>query len=649
MLSRQITIDRKQLVVCGSLLLMTLLVFGQTIRHEFINLDDSVYVYANPLVWNGLTVPSVAHAFTSGRASLWVPMTWISLMADWNLYDVHAGGYHLTNVLLHAATAILLCLALQQMTKRLWPSLFAAALFAVHPLRVESVAWITERKDVLSGVFFMLTLMAYVAYARRPFSLVRYALALVLFALGLMAKPMLVTLPLVLLLLDYWPLRRMNSRERPHDPTVGRWWNRVPVVVWLLVEKIPFLILAVADSVVTMLVQANAVTVGERLRVWGRVGQVATSYVFYLYKFFYPVNLAVVYPRRPENLPLGEVLAALAILAAITVAALLARRRCPYLIVGWLWFLLMSLPMVGLVRVGITVVTDRSTYLPQIGLAIALAWGAADLCGGSQRRRWVCGAAAGLVLAVAMALAFRQTSYWSDSETLWMHTLQCTSKNGVAEMDFGNLLLEEGRYDEALVHAKNAMALLPDMPQPYLAMGRIAMFHGDLDQAEKYLSRAVKIDPRFTLAYARLGLLLHQRGRFSDAIGMFNECVKIDPWNCEAWLDIGRCLKALGNTKDATLVFQQVARFSPEYASSLVRLGLTLAGRGRFVEAAENFQRVIDVFPDRIDARLGLAQVLAAQGRTKQALAEYETVLKIAPNEPEARQSIARLRSKIAK
>jgi protein O-mannosyl-transferase len=652
MLSREITINRKQLIVCGSLLLITLAVFGQTIRHEFISLDDGSYVFTNPLVWHGLSGSSIVQAFTSGRLALWVPMTWISLMIDWNLYDVHAGGYHLTNVLLHATTAILLCLLLQRMTGRLWPSVFVAALFAVHPLRVESVAWVTERKDVLSGVFFMLTLMAYVSYARRPFSLARYVLTLMLFALGLMAKPMLVTVPGVLLLLDYWPLQRMTSRTGQHDPATIRWWHRVPLAVWLIVEKIPFCILAVADSVITVLVQDRTLTVGERLHFAGRIGQAAASYVFYLSKFFYPIDLALVYPRRADSLPLYEVLGALALLAAITVAAVLARRRCPYFLVGWLWFLVMLLPMVGLVRVGITGVADRCTYLPQIGLAMVLAWGAADLCGASQLRRRICGTAAVLVLAIAMVLAFRQTSYWCDSETLWQHTIDCTSDNAVAEMYFGDMLIEEGRYDDALVHVKAAMALLPYMPQPCFAMGRIAMFRGELARAEDYLSLAVKNDPSFTPAYARLGLLFYQRGRFSDAISNLEQCVAADPQNCEVWLDIGRCFMALGKTKDAKAVFLHVAHLSPDCASSLVRLGLILASRHRFVEAIENFQRVIDVFPRYVGARLSLARVLADQGRVREALAEYEIVLKIDPNEPEASQAVASLRraqSEIAK
>ena len=253
----------------------------------------------------------------------------------------------------------------------------------------------------------------------------------------------------------------------------------------------------------------------------------------------------------------------MALLAGVTVAAILARRRFPYLIVGWLWFLVMLLPMVGLVRVGITVVADRCTYLPQIGLAIALAWRAPICVALARRRRWIGGAIAGLVLMVAMVLAFRQTSYWCDSETLWKHTLRCTSQNAVAEMDFGDMLLEEGRYDEALVHAKTAMALLPNLPQPCFAMGRIAMFRGDFARAEEYLSLAVKNDPRFMPAYGRLGLLLYRRGRFNDAMSMFAKCVAGDPQNCEAWLDVGRCFKALGNTKDAKLAFQHVcAAFS---------------------------------------------------------------------------------------
>ena len=400
------------LVVCALLLLAVATVFGQTLRHGFVSYDDNEYVYENPQVSHGVSVQGIVGAFTQSHASNWVPLTWISLMVDCQLHGLSPGGYHLTNVLLHAATTVLLCIVLCRMTGRVWPSALVAALFSIHPLRAESVAWVTERKDVLSGLFFMLTLAAYVRYVRRPFSPGRYLLVAFVFALGLMAKQTLVSLPFVLLLLDYWPLHRVHSAAREDTPVLdGRRSRRFAIPWHLVVEKIPLLVLVAVSRLVTLWVQGEALAPNEHLPLWWRMSNALISYVGYLGQFFYPLGLAALYPRPGLALPLWSVCEAFLILASVTVVVFLLRRRCPYLLMGWLWYLGMLLPVIGLVQVGIASMADRFTYLPQIGLCIAVVWAVADLCRSRSCHGRVCGAASVLVLAVLMGCAWRQTCF----------------------------------------------------------------------------------------------------------------------------------------------------------------------------------------------------------------------------------------------
>ena len=404
--------------VCGLLLLAVALVFGQTARHDFIHqYDDADYISENPQVARGFTAQGIVWAFTHFHSNNWHPLTWLSHMLDCQFYGLkHPGGHHLTNVLLHAASAILLFLVLRQMTGDLWPSAFAAALFAIHPLHVESVAWVAERKDVLSGLFFMLTLAAYTGYVRRPFSLLRYLLVTVLFALGLMAKPMLVTLPFVLLLLDYWPLGRVRSRAgtcsgyRAGGREKTRRWRRRPW--WLIVEKLPWLVLAAASCVMTYLAQGTAVVDSQRLPlprgspmpwfptspIWG------SSSIRWGWPCSIPIGKAI------RTTPLWKIFGSLVLLVGISLAVLACRRKCPYLPVGWLWYLGMLVPVIGLVQVGGQAMADRYTYLTQIGLYMAIAWGAAHVVGSWPYCRWPFAAVSALVVAGLMGCAWQQTS-----------------------------------------------------------------------------------------------------------------------------------------------------------------------------------------------------------------------------------------------
>ncbi len=398
--------------ICGFLLCAVFLVFGQTVRHEFIDFDDDLYVYQNTHVTQGLTAQGIGWAFTARVANNWHPLTWLSHMLDCQLYGLNAGGHHLTNVLLHATNAILLFLLLGRMTGALWRSAFVAAVFAIHPLRVESVAWVAERKDVLSGLFFMVTLWAYVGYVRHTFSLRRYLTVALLFALGLMCKPMLVTLPCVLLLLDYWPLGRLAAKGANGAGLANDMQSPRPASpLRLIVEKIPLFALAVASCVVTPLAQGIAVATTEQLSLSSRVANALVSYVVYIGQVFYPLGLVPFYPHPKDGLPIGSVAGAALVLSAITIAVVVLRRRCPYLFVGWFWYVGMLVPVIGLVQVGMLAMADRYTYLPQIGLYVALTWALAELAPVWRYRRWAYGIGASLVLLGFMGATFRQTSF----------------------------------------------------------------------------------------------------------------------------------------------------------------------------------------------------------------------------------------------
>src|SRR3972149_1432137 len=539
------------LAVSGFPLLAVLIVFGQTLRHDFVNYDDRLYVYENPYVTHGLTTQGIVWAFTSKHASNWHPLTWLSHMLDCQLFGLAPWGPHLVNVLLHAATAILLFLVLRRMTGDLWPSVFVAAVFAVHPLRVESVAWVAERKDVLSGLFFMLTLWAYVGYVRHPFSTARYLRVMLFFALGLMAKPMLVTLPFVLLLLDYWPLGRMTplAAENRNNRWGGsctatpgatvqlspqRIFSIPPQRIFsfsmrLAMEKVPLLVLAAASCAATLWAQSEAIAVNEHIPLSLRMGNAVISYVAYLVQLVYPAGLAVLYPFPESDLPMWKVAGALLLLAAICGGVVALWRRCPYLLVGWLWYLGMLLPVIGLVQVGLQAMADRYTYLTQIGLCIAFAWGVAQFTQSWPYRGWVCGIASALVVATLLGCAWQQTSYWRDNQTLWTHTLACTSKNYVAHNNLGLAIADVNRLQEAIEHFQQAIRFNPKYPEAHNNLGFALLLTGQFQTAIKHCEQAVQLKPDFPEAYNNLGIALLQAGQAEEAMKNFKQALYLKP------------------------------------------------------------------------------------------------------------------------
>jgi tetratricopeptide (TPR) repeat protein len=517
-----------QLAVCGFLAVAVLVVFGRSLRNDFVNYDDNDYVYRNAHVSAGLTWEGLKWAVVSNCAANWHPLAWMSHMLDCQLYGQWAAGHHLTNLLLHAATAILLFLVLQRMTGALWPSACVAALFAIHPLRVESVAWVAERKDLLCGLFFVLLLAAYTAYAARP-SWWRYALVLAMYGLGLLSKPMLVTVPLLLLLLDYWPLRR---------------WGRG---AWLFWEKIPLLALAAGSATMTLRAQAQVAAIkGLAELPWSwRAGNALLSYVVYIKQMFYPLGLAVYYPHPARTITAWQTVGAALILLAISAAAVALVRSRPYLIVGWLWYLGMLVPVIGLVQVGAQAHADRYTYLPQIGLYLMLAWGAADLPLPNSWRRPLLASLAALVMVALMGCAWVQTGYWRDSETLWRHALDCTDRNDVAYNNLGLLQHDANKIDEA-----------------------IACY-----------CRAVEINPAYFLAWNNLGLNLLSQGKTAEAIDCFQNALTANPNYAESHNNLAVVLNRLGKEDEALAHLQAALAADPQHALARQNLDALLRAR----------------------------------------------------------------------
>jgi tetratricopeptide (TPR) repeat protein len=576
--------------VCIVLAALTWAVFGQTLRHDFVNYDDPRYVYQNTRITSGFNIAGVAWAFTHVHSENWHPLTTITHMLDCQLYGLKPGGHHFTNVLLHTVGVILLFLVLRQMTRALWRSAFVAAVFAIHPLRVESVAWVAERKDVLSGVFFMLTLLAYVHYTRAP-STWRYLMVAFVFALGLMCKPMLVTLPFVLLLLDYWPLRRITDKRS----AVGR------QLLSMFLEKVPLIALSAVSSVITFLAQRGALGWTEQLPMLARVNNALMTYVVYMLQMFWPSNLAVFYPHPENRLPAWQITLALVVFIGITTAALILRKKAPYFITGWLWYVGMLVPVIGLVQVGWQGHADRYTYLPQIGLYIAGTWAVADLSASSRRRRILLGAAALLVIGALSCSAWIQTSYWRDSETLFTHALAVTRQNDVAENNLGIVFLQRGQLDDAISRLQAAIDLRPENGPAHNNLAKALLQKGRVAEAMVHYRKFLAIEPQNVEARNILGTALIQQGRIKEAIQEWQDALAIEPENGNAasnlaWVFATCPDESIRDGRRAVELAEKAMRLSAGKIPMVLRvLAAAYAENGQFSQAIERAQRGSDL------------------------------------------------------
>ena len=607
-------------IVVGLLLLAVAAVFSQTLRFDFVNYDDDFFVYNNPHLAGGLTLAKIGWAMTTTYCSMWGPVTWFSYLLDCQLYGLdHAWGYHLTNVLLHAVTTLVLFWTLWRMTGDLWPSAVAAALFAIHPLHVESVAWIAERKGLLGGMFFVLTLAAYVRYVQRPFSWRNYLLMIVFFVLGIMSKPVLVTLPFLFLLLDYWPLGRIRrgagdgGRGTGTPVASGQWLVAsekpqadsnpqspipnppAPGLRQIILEKLPLLALAVASSASAPLTQGAAVVPFDVLPMPTRLANAVVSYAAYLIQFFWPAGLTPLYPHTGECPPVWQLASAGSLLAAISVAAIVFRRKCPQCFVGWFWFVGTLVPMIGLVQLGSHVRADRYTYVTQIGLTIAVIWSVAQIAAAWPRCRRACGATAVAVIAVMMGLAWQQTSYWRDSVTLWTHALECHPRSIIAHANLGVGLERKHDYAGAEREYRETIRLNPDAYDARNNLGWVLLQRGETAEAIKHFARVLDGNPKHILARNNLTVTLINCGRAAEAIPLLRETLEFYPNSADAANSLACILAERGNLGEAISYFRRALTASPNDARITCNLGKALYRQGKTAEAVELWRRAVTI------------------------------------------------------
>ncbi len=613
--------------VAAALAIAVLAVYWQVQHHGFVDYDDPDYVTENPVVQQGLTTAGARWAVTTFHASNWFPLTWLTHMLDCELFGLAPGGHHFTNVLLHVASTLLLLAFLRRATGRLWPSVFVAALFALHPTRVESVAWIAERKDVLSTFFWMLTLVAYGHYVARP-GRGRYLLVASAFVLGLLAKPMLVTLPFVLLLLDFWPFcrwRRGQSCAAEAPPRAAG---------ALVLEKLPLLLLAAGSSGLTLLAQRGALVAGEVLSFDLRAANAVVSYVRYLGKTLWPQDLSVFYPH-PGMPPAWQVAAAGLLLATVTVWVLRQGKARPYLAVGWFWYLGTLVPVIGLVQVGVQAIADRYTYVPTIGLFLMVALGVPDLLPRGRRPAAALGLAAALV---TLALAVRtsaQVGYWKDSETLFKRSLEVTEKNYLIHNNLGAVYLDQGRLELAKRHLSEALRFLPDYPQAANNLGLAEFRDGRLDAAIERYRQALDLDPGLAQAHDNLGNALSQAGRTEEAMRHYRRALELDDRRAETHNNLANALAVAGRLDDAIVSYETALEIAPEYSNAHANLAEILVRTGRLDEAVSHFEQALRFDPNHLQAHFNLGRALAVGDDLPGAIRHFQETIRLEPRLPE--------------
>jgi tetratricopeptide (TPR) repeat protein len=600
------------------------------LRHfDFVKWDDPQYVTGNPQVLAGMTWRGVAWAFTTSHGPYWHPLTWLSHMLDVQLFGLNAGGHHATSILLHIATTLLLFEVLRRATGALARSAFVAALFAVHPLHVESVAWVAERKDVLSALFWMLTLWAYGWYVRRP-AVGRYLAVLVCFACGLMAKPMIVTLPFALLLLDWWPLRRVAS------------WRR------LAAEKIPLVACAAASGVVTFVLQRSqgALPGLDAIPLTLRAANALMSYVAYMGGMLWPTRLAALYPY-PGALPEWWVVCgALLILIGMSLVAIRTARRRRYVLFGWLWYLGTLVPVIGLIQSGEQSMADRFLYIPLIGLFVIVAWGVPDLLEHWPRRRVALPVAAAIAIGACAITARAQVPYWADNLTLWERVVAVTGPNYRGEGNLAMALQDAGRESDAVAHYLEALRINPGFVDAHDNLGLVLASQGRTAEAIVHYAEALRLNPKDAAAHNNLGSVLAGQGKIDDALAHFSDAVRLKPQFPQAHNNLANALASQGRTAEAIDHYSEALRLEPSFADAHNGLGGAFIAQGRIAEAVTHFEDAVRLDPNFLPARHNLATVLAQQGRIEEATRQLETALKIDPADGTARRALDSLTGK---
>jgi Flp pilus assembly protein TadD len=625
------------------LALVTLAVFSQVWSHDFVTYHDPDYVTANPVVRAGVTPAGAAWAFTTYRIGKWFPLSWLSHMLDFGLFGMRSGLHHLMNLLLHICSTLLLFALLQRMTGDRWRSAVVAWLFALHPLHVESVAWVAQRKDVLSALFWFLTMWAYLSYVERPRP-IRYLLLLVLFCLGLLSGPTVIALPLVLVLLDVWPLRRIRMAEPAgagRSTQQAQSGREVKSFSGILLEKVLLFELSAGVAIAMMVFQKPAANVIPQPWVpFGtRLAHGLVSCVAYLWQTVWPARLAVYYPY-PSPLPAWQIVGAGLAIAGISFLALRFIRRFPYLAVGWFWYLAALAPTIVLVLSGMEPQADRYTYIPLVGIFLTLSWGAADAL-----TRWAGGKTALAFLATGlcsacMILSWNQIRHWRNSESLFQHAIDVTSGNHVAYYGLGGVFRDQGRKNEAILSYVEAIRLLPGDARAYRELANILYGQERIDEAITFYREAVRLNPNSPEERISLGIALNRSGKAADSIEQLAEVIKINPRSAEAHYNLGLVYAASARITEAAAQFVEAIRLQPDNAEAHYNLGTALAGQGKMNEAVASFETAVKLKPDYASAHNNLGSALANLGRIDEAVVHFSEAVRLTPDSEEARRNL---------
>jgi tetratricopeptide (TPR) repeat protein len=667
----------RRIAVYLVLVFISLAPYWQIYNHDFIKYDDDRYVTENVHVNTGLKSDNImwAFSFRSMKVDYWEPLTWISLMVDAQLFGLNASGYHIVNLLFHIINTLLICIVFHRMTGSLWRSAIVASLFAIHPLHVESVAWVTERKDVLSTFFMMLALWAYAKYAGQP-SLKTYLPILLLFALGLMSKPMIVTLPCVFLLLDYWPLRRFvaDTASTADKKRIGHEYFDFKLLGKLVYEKIPLFVLTAVSISFTLVAQRHEITAMKHLSLLLRIENALVAYCCYIAKAIWPFSLAVLYPH-PEFIPAWQVCGSFVILVSLCGLAVWTARRYPYFIVGWLWYLGTLIPVIGLVQVGAQSMADRYTYIPLIGIFIAVVWLIFDFAKGVKYREYILTAATVMVTGALMIITWHQVTYWKNSMSLFSHTLSVTKNNHIILTNMGASLAEQGKFEEAIPHYQEALRIKPDDVDARYNLANALARQGKTEEAVSHYAGVLQAQPDSAAVHNNMGIALSQLGRTDEAIVHFREAIRIkpafqdagsnlekalmgqararkpvpekvaiqpaDPNSAEGQLRMGLSLYQQGKADEAIPKFEEALRLDPKLVAAHVSLGLIMAQKRNLDKAIEHFRKALKIKPDIAETHNSLGVALTYKGALDEAVEHFETAIKINPRFAKAHNSLA--------
>jgi len=598
-------------IIAAILILVTFAAYKDVRHNAFINFDDDIYVTENQIVKEGLTLKGISWALDFNQRGYWQPLTWLSHMVDCELFGLNPAGHHLTNMMIHLANALLLFWTLYKMTGKLYPSALVAAFFALHPLNVDSVAWIAERKNLLSTFFWMLSMLSYNRYAKNP-KPDRYLLTLILFTLGLMVKPMLVTLPFVLLLLDFWPLKRLKYGQRqgygPKEPQVLNSKNQHRDAYRLIIEKIPFFAISCGSVWLSILSaqHINSMIAADTVPLTLRISNALVSYVGYIGKTIWPFELAVYYPF-PENLPLWQIAGSGVLLVSVTAVVIMKIHRIPYLGLGWFWYIGTLVPVIGVVQTGLwPAMADRWAYVPLIGLFIIMSWGVFDVA-----RKWQFGKLVtfGIAIAVLAGLFIStrvQLQYWKNSRALFEHALAATAGNAVAHNNLANALLDEGKAEDAIGHYRSALKIDPNFAKAHMNLGNAFMNVGSIEEAVEHYFVSIRIDPLVAKAHNNLAVAFSAQGRLSDSLSHLQEALRLDPNYADAYNNLGAVYRKQGRVERAAKCYLEAIRLRPDFAEAYNNLGLLLAREGKPKVAVIYFRKALQIKSDYSEARENL-------------------------------------------